>query len=480
MAEDFRAEISALVEQRKQEYTDMSDRIWEFAEPRFQEYDSSALQQEYLRSRGFSIRADLAGEKTAFIAEFGSGKPVLAFLGEFDALSSLEQEADQTERRPIKGKTNGHGCGHHLLGTASVAAVDALKSYMEAHSLPGTIRYYGCPAEENAGGKAYLVRDGYFSDCDAAITWHPSTTNKTMMADKFLANFRVFFTFHGISSHAAGAPELGRSALDAVEIMDIGVNYMREHMIDAARVHGAITNPGGIAPNVIPSEAQILYAIRAPKVTQVKQLHERMCDIARGAALITGTTVDIKQVAAYSNVIENDTLEEIMDENMRHFIPIGYTEEELAYAKRFQQVITELDKEGLKDMISVIGGRDKEKKQEMLETPMLDLVLDRKLTFGGGGSTDVGDVSWVVPTGQVNVNCYAAGTALHSWQAVAQGKASAAHKGMLTAARIMACTGVELLTRPELLERAREDWLYRLDGETYPNPLPKDVKPEIW
>ena len=480
MAEDFRAEISALVEQRKQEYTDMSDRIWEFAEPRFQEYDSSALQQEYLRSRGFSIRADLAGEKTAFIAEFGSGKPVLAFLGEFDALSSLEQEADQTERRPIKGKTNGHGCGHHLLGTASVAAVDALKSYMEAHSLPGTIRYYGCPAEENAGGKAYLVRDGYFSDCDAAITWHPSTTNKTLRADKFLATFRVFFTFHGISSHAAGAPELGRSALDAVEIMDIGVNYMREHMIDAARVHGAITNPGGIAPNVIPSEAQILYAIRAPKVTQVKQLHERMCDIARGAALITGTTVDIKQVAAYSNVIENDTLEEIMDENMRHFIPIGYTEEELAYAKRFQQVITELDKEGLKDMISVIGGRDKEKKQEMLETPMLDLVLDRKLTFGGGGSTDVGDVSWVVPTGQVNVNCYAAGTALHSWQAVAQGKASAAHKGMLTAARIMACTGVELLTRPELLERAREDWLYRLDGETYPNPLPKDVKPEIW
>ena len=480
MEKDFRAEIGALVQDRKQAYTAMSDRIWGFAEPRFQEYDSSRLQQEYLKARGFSIRADLAGEETAFIAEYGSGKPLLAFLGEFDALSSLEQEADSRERRPVPGKTNGHGCGHHLLGTAAVAAVDALKTYMESHGLLGTIRYYGCPAEENAGGKAYLVRDGFFNDCDAAITWHPSTTNKTMMADKYLSNFRVFFTFHGISSHAAGAPELGRSALDAVEIMDIGVNYMREHMIDEARVHGAITNPGGIAPNVIPSEAQILYAIRAPKVTQVKKLYERMCDIARGAALITGTTVDIKQVAAYSNVIENDTLEDIMYENMRHFVPIGYTEEELAYARRFQEVITELDKEGLKDLISILSGRDKEKKRQMEESPMLDFVLERHVSFGGGGSTDVGDVSWVVPTGKVDINCYAAGTALHSWQAVAQGKAPAAHKGMLTAAKIMACTGAELLEKPELLERIKEDWLEKLDGETYPDPLPKDVKPEIW
>lgn len=480
MEKDFRAEIGALVQDRKQAYTAMSDRIWGFAEPRFQERESSRIQQEYLSSRGFSVRADLAGEETAFIAEYGSGKPVIAFLGEFDALSSLQQEPDQTEHCPIAGKENGHGCGHHLLGTASAAAADALKTYMEEHKLAGTIRYYGCPAEENAGGKAYLVRDGFFNDCDAAITWHPSTTNKTMMADKYLSNFRVFFTFHGISSHAAGAPELGRSALDAVEIMDIGVNYMREHMIDEARVHGAITNPGGIAPNVIPSEAQILYAIRAPKVTQVKKLYERMCDIARGAALITGTTVDIKQVAAYSNVIENDTLEDIMYENMRHFVPIGYTEEELAYARRFQEVITELDKEGLKDLISILSGRDKEKKRQMEESPMLDFVLERHVSFGGGGSTDVGDVSWVVPTGKVDINCYAAGTALHSWQAVAQGKAPAAHKGMLTAAKIMACTGAELLEKPELLERIKEDWLEKLDGETYPDPLPKDVKPEIW
>ena len=480
MGTEFKDEIEGLIDKRSQAYTDISDAIWGFAEPRFQERESSRIQQEYLSSRGFSVRADLAGEETAFIAEYGSGKPVIAFLGEFDALSSLQQEPDKTERCPIAGKENGHGCGHHLLGTASAAAADVLKTYMEEHKLAGTIRYYGCPAEENAGGKAYLVRDGYFDDCDIAITWHPYTMSKVMKGGFHLANFRAFFTFHGISSHAAGAPELGRSALDAVEIMDIGVNYMREHMIDAARVHGAITNSGGIAPNVIPSEAQILYAIRAPKVTQVKKLYERMCDIARGAALITGTTVDIKQVAAYSNVIENDTLEDIMYENMRHFVPIGYTEEELAYARRFQEVITELDKEGLKDLISILSGRDKEKKRQMEESPMLDFVLERHVSFGGGGSTDVGDVSWVVPTGKVDINCYAAGTALHSWQAVAQGKAPAAHKGMLTAAKIMACTGAELLEKPELLERIKEDWLEKLDGETYPEPLPKDVKPEIW
>lgn len=478
MEKDFRKELAEILEARKDGYAKMSDTIWGYAEPRFAERQSSKLQQEFLKERGFSIRADLAGEETAFIAEYGSGKPVIAFLGEFDALSSLAQEADMDERRPIPGMENGHGCGHHLLGTASVAAVDALKTYMEANQMAGTIRYYGCPAEENAGGKAYLVRDGYFDDCDIALTWHPYPLNKVMKGGHHLANFRVFFTFHGISSHAAGAPELGRSALDAVEIMDIGVNYMREHMIDAARVHGAITNPGGIAPNVIPAEAQILYAIRAPKVTQVKKLYERMCDIAKGAALITGTTVEIKQVAAYSDVVNNDTLADVVQKNLEHFVPVGYTKEEEEYAKKFQNVITELDREGLKDMAAVLGG--KEKKKELLTMPLFDFIVDKNSPYGGGGSTDVGDVSWVVPTMQVYTNCYAAGTAMHSWQATAQGKSSIAHKGMMTAAKVMACTGAELLAKPELVEQAKADWKEELDGEIYPSPLPKDLKPEIW
>lgn len=478
MGKEYRSEISRWIDQRKESYTKISDAIWDFAESRFEEYESSKVQQEYLSSRGFSVKADLSGEKTAFIAEYGQGKPIIAFVGEFDALSALQQEADQTERKSIPGKKNGHGCGHHLLGTGSLAAADALKAYMEEHGLAGTVRYYGCPAEENAGGKAYLVRDGYFDDCDVAISWHPHTTNKVTGSDRFLANFRAFFTFHGISSHAAGAPELGRSALDAVEMMDIGVNFMREHMIDSARVHGAITNTGGIAPNVIPSEAQILYAIRAPKITQVKQLFERMCDIARGAALITGTRVEIKQVAAYSNIVHNETMGVIMDEHLRAFVPMGYTDEELAYAEQFKNVITELDKEGLKNVIAEVGGRDR--KEEMQKMPMLDFVLNRRSMIGGGGSTDVGDVSWKVPVGQANICCFAAGTALHSWQAVAQGKSPIAHKGMLTAAKVLACTGVELLLNPELLDQVKQDWIDELGGEVYPDPLPKDMKPEIW
>ena len=474
MGTEFRDELIAFVEENHQTYTNMSDTIWGYAEPRFQETKSSKLQQEYLASRGFSVKADLAGEETAFIAEFGSGKPIIAFLGEFDALSALQQEADKTEHCPIEGMSNGHGCGHHLLGTASVAAVDALKTYMEKENLPGTIRYYGCPAEENAGGKAYLVRDGYFDDCDIALTWHPYTLNKVMKGGFHLANFRVFFTFHGISSHAAGAPELGRSALDAVEVMDIGVNFMREHMIDAARIHGAITNSGGIAPNVIPSEAQVLYAIRAPKVTQVKQLYDRMCDIAKGAALITGTTVEIKQVAAYSDIVNNDTLSDMIQENLEKVIPIGYTEEELEYARKFQEVITPLDQEGLRSMAGELGRKD------MLDQPLWDIIADKNSRFGGGGSTDVGDVSWKVPVGQVYTNCYAAGTAMHSWQSTAQGKSSIAHKGMLAAAKVLACVGAELLMNPEKVEQAKADWKNELNGEEYPNPLPAGAKPEIW
>ncbi len=478
MEMNYRNEIDRLVEMRKSSYTEISDSIWEFAESRFQEYQSSNIQQKYLASQGFSIKSNLSGEETAFIAEWGSGKPIIAFVGEFDALSSLQQEADMTERRPIPGKVNGHGCGHHLLGTGSLAAADTLKTFMEENNLSGTVRYYGCPAEENAGGKAFLVRDGYFNDCDVALSWHPHSTNKVTGEDRFLSNFRVFFTFHGISSHAAGAPELGRSALDAVEMMDIGVNFMREHMIDHARVHGAITNTGGIAPNVIPAEAEILYAIRAPKLTQVKQLFDRMCDIAKGAALITGTTVTVKQVAAYSNVIHNETLGVIMDKHLRNFVPVGYTNEELAYADRFKQVITSLDKEGLNSTIAELANKDNRAKMQAM--PILDFVIDRRSLIGGHGSTDMGNVSWVTPVGQANVACLAAGTALHSWQAVAQGKSPVAHKGMLTAAKVLACTGAELLLNPDLLVQVRQDWIDELDGNTYPDPLPKGLMPEIW
>jgi len=474
---DYIQFISKYIEDNKSEFIHVSDKIWEYAEPRFCEHQSSSLQMNYMKKRGFRIKSNLAGEETAFIAEFGSGKPVIAFLGEFDSLSGLSQVADSTKQCPIILNGEGHGCGHNLLGTASLAATVALKEYMLENNIPGSIRYYGCPAEENAGGKAYLVRDGYFDDCDIALTWHPSYINK-VANNGSLSNFRVFFTFHGISAHAAGAPHLGRSALDAVELMNVGVNYMREHMIDEARVHYAITNSGGTAPNVVQSEAQVLYAIRAPKVHQVKELYDRVCKIAQGAALMTETTVEIKQVAAYSDYIANPVVSEQLEKHLNSMCPIDYTKEELNYAQKFKEVITDLDKNSLKPII--INEFGKELGEIMYQLPILTAVAENDKISSGKGSTDVGDVSWVVPTGQINVTCWAAGTAGHSWQAVAQGKSSIAHKGLLTAAKIMAMAGFDFLIDPDLVSRANEKWLQSLDGQTYPNPLPSNAKPEIW
>jgi aminobenzoyl-glutamate utilization protein B len=346
---------------------------------------------------------------------------------------------------------------------------------MQQEKLPGTIRYYGCPAEENAGGKAYLVRDGLFDDCDIALTWHPSNTNMVTPTGS-LANFRVFYTFNGKSSHAAGAPHLGRSALDAVELMDVGVNYMREHMISDARVHYAITDAGGTAPNVVQARAQVLYAIRAPKVQIVKELYERINDIARGAALMTGTSVEIRQVAAYSDYRANEVISKRIGEHMQSLLPVGYTDEELEYAKGFQDSISEMALASLKEHARAFVG--KEKAAQVLTSPIFDF-LAPTVTLGSG-STDVGDVSWVVPTAQFSAVTWAAGTPGHAWQVTGQGKSSVAHKGMLFAAKVLAATAYDFLTDESLVEAARKDWLLELDGETYPNPLPKEARPEIW
>ena len=344
--DEYIKEISEKIDSKKEYYVEISNKIWEFAEPRFQEYRSSELLQHVLKQAGFSIKADLAGEKTAFIAEYGSGKPVIAFLGEFDALPGLSQKADAAERIPANPGSCGHGCGHQLIGTGTLASAIALKDFVKEHNLQGTIRYYGCPAEENAGGKAFLVRDGYFNDCDLALCWHPEQGRRACYGST-KANFRVFFTFHGTPAHASMCPELGRSALDAVELMDVGVNYMREHMIDEARLHYAISDTVVDAPYVDQSRAQVLYAIRAPKITQVKELYNRVCTIARGAALMTETTVEIRQVAAYSNLISSKILADHMNAYLEKLGPITYTEEEYAYAQKFQQSLSDQDKNQL-------------------------------------------------------------------------------------------------------------------------------------
>jgi len=467
-------DLAQLVEDRKEATLRISDQVWEYAESRFQEFKSAAAESEYMKEMGFKVTMGIGGEDTAFVAEYGTGKPVIALLGEYDALSGLSQEADIPELKPIVPGKDGHGCGHNLLGAASMAAAVALKDYMVQHDLPGTIRYYGCPAEENAGGKAFLVREGCFDDCDIALTWHPGWTNGVTQSGS-LANFRVFYTFHGLSSHAAGAPHLGRSALDAVECMNVMVNYLREHMIDEARIHYAVINTGGTAPNVVQSEAQVLYAIRAPKVTQVKELFERVSNCAKGAALGTGTTVDIEQVSAYSDYISTDVIAERLQQHMEAMLPIGYTEEEMAYAKKFQEVITDLDRKNLQGMAKKVGGKNA---KEILDQPLWDFMTYPQ--GGSKGSTDVGDVSWVVPTGQFGAVTWAAGTPGHAWQVVAQGKSPVAHKGTLFAAKVLAATAYDFLTDPELVKKARENWLEILDGETYPGALPPDAKPHIW
>ncbi|MBR4288106.1 MAG: amidohydrolase [Clostridia bacterium] len=470
---NYKDDLSRLVDSRREEVCELSDKIWEFAESRFQEFKSVALQIEYFKKNGFRITENVGGSATAFIAEYGEGKPVIGFLGEYDALSGLSQKADCTCHDPIVEGGDGHGCGHNLIGAGCVSAVMALCDYIKEKGIGGTVRYYGCPAEENAGGKAFMVRDGAFDDCDLALAWHPGPYHY-VNCNGSLANFRAFFTFHGKSAHAAGSPHLGRSALDAVELMNVGVNYMREHMIDQARVHYAVTNTGGTAPNVVQAEAQVLYAIRAPKVTQVKELYERVCQIAQGAALMTQTSVDIRQVAAYSDYIGNNVIQDRLREHMQEGLPLQYTEEEMKYAASFRNVITDLDKLNLGNLAKKIGGKESAK---LLEMPIWNFLQGDK---PGKGSTDVGDVSWVCPTGWFHAATVAAGTASHSWQIVAQGKSSVAHKGMLFAAKVLAKTGFEFLTDPELLEKARENWLEHLDGETYPNALPADAQPEIW
>lgn len=466
-------QLSELIEKRQDKTIEISDKIWEFAESRFQEVQSAAVQIEYLKSLGFKITEGLGGADTAFVAEFGEGKPIIGFLGEYDALSGLSQEADKDVYTPIDSGLDGHGCGHNLLGAGALAAAVAISDYMKEKGLMGTVRYYGCPAEENAGGKAFMVRDGSFDDCDIALTWHPGPKHYINITGS-LANFRAFFTFHGKASHAAASPHLGRSALDAVELMNVGVNYMREHMIEKARVHYAVTNTGGTAPNVVQAEAQVLYAIRAPKVKQVKELYDRICKIAEGAALMTETKVEIKQVSAYADYIGNEIIEKQLKAHMEELLPIGYTEEELAYAEKFKNAIPEISTENLKNDAKKIAGN---KSDELIKKPIWDFIAPDQPC---AGSTDVGDVSWVCPTGWFHAATLAAGTPAHSWQTVAQGKSSVAHKGMIFAAKVLAATAYDFLTNPELVKEAQKTWTEKLDGEVYPNALPKDAKPEIW
>ena len=457
-----------------------SDKIWDNPETAFQEFKSTEILCELLEKEGFAVEKNLAGIKTAFSGSFGHGRPVIGLLGEFDALSGLSQESENTNKVPVEEGAPGHGCGHNLLGTGALAAAIAVKEYLEKNQKEGTVIYFGCPGEEGGSGKSFMARDGVFDKLDCAITWHPSDSNQVSVGSS-LANYQVIYRYYGIAAHAAACPEMGRSALDAVELMNTGVQYLREHMIQEARIHYAITNTGGYSPNVVQPYAEVLYLIRAPKNAQVKELFERVNDIAKGAALMTGTRMEMQFVKACSNLVDNTVLEEVLQKNLESIEREPYTAEELDFAKRISETYggNKLDIQELLKRYE----KSKKKSVEAIFTAHKDDVLSdfivplMDVETGMAGSTDVGDVSWVCPTAQINTVTDAAGTPGHSWQEVAQGKSSIAHKGMLFAGKVMAGAVIDLLENQELIEEAKEELTKRVGSEGYIPPIPKDIRP---
>ncbi len=472
-----KAELYRFIDSRERILSDLSDNIWEFAETRFEEIKSQDALSKALEDEGFSVRREF-GVPNAFVASYGHGKPVLGFLGEYDALSGLSQKAGVSQREPVIPGYNGHGCGHNMLGVASLGAALALKQYLQENQLEGTVKYFGCPGEEGGSGKAFMAREGVFDRLDAAITWHPGTMTGVSSGSS-LANIQVYFKYIGKAAHAAGCPHLGRSALDAVELFNVGVNYLREHIIPEARVHYAVINTGGKSPNVVQPEAEVLYLIRAPKNDQVRAIYKRVVKIAKGAALMTETDVEIQIDKACSNVLPNETLEKIMQANLDTLVLPAPCDQELSFAKDIQNTLDDDEKQNeLRTLVGKYGERQGRAIWDKLQGGFCTIVLPyRTSEVAMSGSTDVGDVSWVVPTVQCNVSCYALGTPGHSWQLVAQGKSSWAHKGLLAAAKAMAGTALDLYRSPEVIQDAKKELDERRGGKPYQCPIPDDVKP---
>ncbi len=463
-------DVWQLVDSRRDAYAALSDRVWGMPELAYGETRSCAEHVAQLEAEGFRVTTEVAGIPTAVMGESGEGGPVIAILGEYDALPGLSQEAGVAEHRPVPGDGVGHGCGHNLLGSASLLAAAAVKDWLAANDLPGRVRYYGCPAEEGGAAKGFMVRDGAFADVDIAICWHPASLSGVNEAVS-LANTRIDFAFAGRAAHAAAAPDLGRSALDAVELMSVGVNYLREHMPDNARVHYAYLDAGGIAPNVVQAAARVRYLIRAGDLLELNALVARVRKVAEGAALMTETTVSSKVVSAVSNLLGNGPMERAMQDNFDRLGPPEFDEADRVFAREIQGTLSDADIAAAFRRRGLPVQRDK---------ALCDFVvpLDAK-GVGGIGSTDVGDVSWVVPTVQARGATYAIGTPGHSWQLTAQGKTPAAHKGMVHVAKVMAGTAVDALRDPSLIARAKADLAARTAASPYASPLPADLQPPI-
>jgi len=463
-------EIWRLVDENQQAFIELSDRVWEMPELAYAEFRSVAEHKKALEAHGFRITEKLAGIPTAIMGEAGEDGPVIAILGEYDALPGLSQEAGVAEHRPLPGDGSGHGCGHNLLGAGALLAATAVKDYLAKNGIKGRVRYYGCPAEEGGAAKAFMVREGCFKDVDIAISWHPAPFAAVNEA-KSLANTRIDFTFTGRSSHAAAAPHLGRSALDAIELMNVGVNYMREHMPSEARIHYAYLDAGGIAPNVVQGKATVRYLIRASDLPMLQGLVARVRKIGDGAALMTETTVSTKVVSAVSNLLGNLPLERAMQANLERLGPPPFDDEDRAFAAEIQKTLTDEDIASAFKRMGVPVRKG---------VPLADEIIPLEAKGAAMvGSTDVGDVSWVVPTVQARGATYAIGTPGHSWQLTAQGQSPLAHKGMVHVAKVMAGVAVDALRDPALIEQAKADLAARTAETPYACPLPADLSPPI-
>ena len=459
------------IDEHREEFIEVSDKVWEYAELGLVEHKSAKLHVETLRKHGFKVEHGVAGMPTAFVATWGSGKPVIGFMGEYDSLPGISNKAVPHKEWLVENGC-GHGCGHNVHGTSGFMAAIATKNIMEKQGIKGTIKVYGSPAEENYDGKAYMVRAGYFKDVDACLSHHPSSMNVAGLASSNAVN-SVKYEYFGKTAHAAGSPEQGRSALDAIELMNIGVNFLREHVVQEARIHYVIEEGGG-QPNVVPDYARSWYYIRAPERSQVQQIYERINKIAVGAAMMTETDYKIDLIAAIYNKIPNRTLSELVTANMREVGHPGWTPEEEDFAAKIAET---LDKDAKMASLRKNKVPNAEKYKDVnLMTDILDAWNDGEVSKG---STDVSDVSWQCPTMEFGTSCNILGAPGHDWRFTAVSGMSIGHKSLIFAAKTMSASALDLFTKSEWLERAKKEHKERIGGKVYKSAIPDDVNPPL-
>ena len=470
--------IYATVDDQASKLTALSDRIWEFAELSMMEVQSTNAYLEILEAEGFTVHKNLCGMATAFAGSYGEGRPVIGILGEYDALSGLSQVPGITTKQPLVEGGCGQGCGHNLLGAASLGAAIAVKEAIKAGHLKGTVVFYGCPGEEGCAGKTFMARDGQFRNLDAALTWHPSDVNEVSTGSN-AASIQVEYSFTGTAAHAANDPHLGRSALDAAELMNVGVQFLREHMEAKCAVHYSFADAGGLSPNVVQPTAKLIYMVRGETVRKAKALLKRVTNIARGAALMTDTEMEWRQIDGTSSTVSNEVLEALLYRNMLEAPLPHYSEDEITFAAGLRTTY---------QVAGLPGSRTEENRQ--IRSFVLDKTHQGRTAVNNfvipyypschfnPGSSDVGDVSWLTPTAQFEAVTWPSGCPGHSWQTVSTGRTTMAHKGLLYAAKALAGAVADLMEDPDLVAQARAEFR-ETTAEGYDCPISKDIVPTI-